>query len=761
MSYSRRQLYALGETFGDSATRMEAGGRIVYGGGGGGGDAPEPTTQITESGPTVTNTSGTSSTKLPGYINANTQDIVAKARAIGDTPYKAYTGQRVAEFTPDMLTAMERMRNQGVAGQTTEASGLASLAGQRASDYGMFNQGVQQFMNPYMQNVVDVERRKAQENADRQSAMLSGQAAKMGAFGGSGSALQQRALTRDTAQQLADIQTLGLDRAYQSAVGQYNTGISNTLAASGQLAGLGRDQFGQETDLIKNLGTSGDIQRQREQALLDVDYGNFAEKRDYAAKQLALQKALSSGLEYDTSTSSSSRSVSQPGKTVTQRVAAGGEIRSYADGGITSLLSDRQITEHKQMPISELARLALQAKEMERAQLRADQQNMDAQQAMMAQGPTTVYDDEMNEMRRIAAARQSGIAGLDGYEYSAAGGGIVAFFEGEEVPAPEESFGMPYGIAGGRGAVPFQDPRLTQTGIAQSVAALAANQQGVKPEQKRPAGGARSESSILDQIYGGQEDLVREASAKEMAAQQAYKDDLAKESKESGDFAAKARQKIEESMAGLEGADKSALESSVLDFGLRLLSAKGEKNMAKAIAGAGLDTLAGHKQALKDIAAKRDKYEDALRQVDEFEYGEKKGTRKEERAAILALGKADAALSNSLGDILGARGKDVLQLYRDRQSRAHAENMANKRTTSSGLGADRLELNALNSLRISAMAKLKAAQSGFDDEAIAQADADLKEVEAAIRAKTKMVAGSPAASGAPNLTGWGKATAVN
>jgi hypothetical protein len=309
---------------------------------------------------------------------------------------------------------------------------------------------------------------------------------------------------------------------------------------------------------------------------------------------------------------------------------------------------------------------------------------------------------------------------------------------------------QPSGIAGGRGAVPFNDPRLTQTGIAQSVAALASNQKasdGVKPERKEPAGGARSANGILDQIYGDQERMAREGSAKEMAALQANKDDLARESKESGDFASRARQKIEERMAGLEGEDKSALESSVLDFGLRLLSAKGEKNMAKALAGVGLNTLAGHKQALKDIAAKRDKYEDALRQVDEFEYGEKKGTRKEERAAILALGKADAALSNSLGDILGARGKDVLQLYRDGQSRAHAERMAKSRSTSSGLGADRLELNALNSLRISAMSKLSAAQKTFDEDAIAQASEDLAEVENAIRAKTKMVAGAGVGGG--------------
>ena len=41
MSYSRRELYAFGESLGESVTRKE-GGRIIYGGGGGGGGSPAP-----------------------------------------------------------------------------------------------------------------------------------------------------------------------------------------------------------------------------------------------------------------------------------------------------------------------------------------------------------------------------------------------------------------------------------------------------------------------------------------------------------------------------------------------------------------------------------------------------------------------------------------------------------------------------------------------------------------------------------------------
>jgi hypothetical protein len=359
MSYSRRQLYAMGETFGDSATRMEAGGRIVYGGGGGGAPAPQPSTRITESGPTTTNR--TTVNEIPQYLTNASQDLVARGQALTSRPYEAYTGARVAEFTPDMQAAFQRMRDQKVAPQTGEATGLASLAGKRAMDYGMFGEGVQQYMNPYMQNVVDIERRKAQEASDQQAAALSGQAVRQGAFGGSGAALQQRALRRDTAQQLGDIQAQGLNRAYESAVNQYNQGISSGLAASQQLGGLGQQQFGQEMDITKGLGTSGDVQRQREQALLDVKYGDYLTAQKYPYEQLAFQQGLVSGVPY--STTARTREVSQPGKQVSQLVEAkeqpnpasqllgtglavygatgdkakGGEVKRYAVGGIASL----------------------------------------------------------------------------------------------------------------------------------------------------------------------------------------------------------------------------------------------------------------------------------------------------------------------------------------------------------------------------------------------------------------------------------------
>jgi hypothetical protein len=319
-------------------------------------------------------------------------------------------------------------------------------------------------------------------------------------------------------------------------------------------------------------------------------------------------------------------------------------------------MSDQQLQQSKGLPsITQLAQMTLQAEEQQRAQMRA------AQQAQMAQQPQGTVADE--EMARIAAMEQ-GIGDVPADFFTAAGGGIVAFNEGDEVPAipsftPTDASDNRFA----RGPAPDMSGTRGRQGIAQLIT----------PPADTGGGPERSSTSFLDKMFGDQEKLLREANTKEADARRAYMEDMEKDKTESSEFAAKARQKIEQRMAGLEGEDRAALESSVLDFGLRLLSAKGEKNMAKALAGAGLDTLAGHKQAMKDIAAKRDKYDDALTKVDELERGERKGTAKERRAAMLSLGQIDADLSKSMANLAGERGTIAFQMWKEQKADARTQ----------------------------------------------------------------------------------------
>jgi hypothetical protein len=99
MSYSRRQLYAMGEPLGDSATYRKVDGGLVLGGGG---SAPANTTQVQTS-------------ELPVWARGYAKDVLAKGQALTDitkNPYQTYGGERNAGFSD--------LQNQAFAGAGME-----------------------------------------------------------------------------------------------------------------------------------------------------------------------------------------------------------------------------------------------------------------------------------------------------------------------------------------------------------------------------------------------------------------------------------------------------------------------------------------------------------------------------------------------------------------------------------------------------------------------------------------------------------------
>lgn len=275
MNYSRRQLYALGEPLGECVTRKE-GGRVIYGAGGG--QASQPA-----------NTSQTQVQELPEWAKPYAKDTLAKASALTDinqNPYKTYDANRIAGFSPLQQQAMTQAGNMAPAGQIGAATGIAGEAGQRAlgaqytpGQFGMvqaqapqiqqFQMGpaervragvfgtpqAEQYMSPYMQNVVDIQQREAQRQADIAGTQRGAQAARSGAFGGSRAAILDAEAARNLAIQKGDIQATGQQAAFQNAQQQFNADQARRMQASlaNQQAGL---QVGQQ-----NLGALLGVQQ--------------------------------------------------------------------------------------------------------------------------------------------------------------------------------------------------------------------------------------------------------------------------------------------------------------------------------------------------------------------------------------------------------------------------------------------------------------------------------------------------------------------
>ena len=358
MSYSRRQLYAFGEPLGDCVTRKE-GGRIVYGDGGGGQSSSGTTTQISE---------------LPEWAKGYAKDTLAKTGALTDinqNPYKPYEANRIAGFSPLQQQAQQRAANMQTSGATGFGTQLAGAAGLgalgarydptqfQADQFG--GDAAQQYMSPYMQNVVDIQQREAQRQADIQGTQRGAQAVKSGAFGGSRQAIMDAEAARNLSMQKGDIQAQGLQSAYQQAQNQFNAdqarrmqaqqlaeqskqygagygmqGLQTALQGAGQLGTLGGQEFAQGMDINKLQNAYGGQQQALQQQGLTQAYQDFQNQQNYPYKQLGFMSDMIRGLPLG---QQSTRQVYEAEPGMAQQLgslgaSAYGLSRFMADGGM-------------------------------------------------------------------------------------------------------------------------------------------------------------------------------------------------------------------------------------------------------------------------------------------------------------------------------------------------------------------------------------------------------------------------------------------
>ena len=268
MSYSRKQLEAFGEPFGESATRKEAG-RVIYGSGGGGGGS---STQVTD---------------LPDWAKPYAQETLEKTKQLSNAPYQSYDAPRFAGFSPMQEKAQQTAYNMGTSGQLGTGTGLATAAGlmglganyqpgsfanqfqapqqyqpsqfdmmsAQAPNLQQFQMGpaeraqtqsftqpgsAESFMSPYMQNVVDKQTREAERQSGIAARQQRAQSIQRGSFGGGRTAVTEAANARDLAQLKSDIYGTGQQAAFQNAQQQFNAEQQARLQAqlANQQAGL-------------------------------------------------------------------------------------------------------------------------------------------------------------------------------------------------------------------------------------------------------------------------------------------------------------------------------------------------------------------------------------------------------------------------------------------------------------------------------------------------------------------------------------------
>ena len=183
-------------------------------------------------------------------------DVNAQQVDLGQYNVNASQMQR-----PEDVTARELQRYQMDSANpvTTQALEAYQMAGPGSwTDEGVSSK----YMSPYMQGVIDISKREAERDYTKQMNALNAKAVSAGAFGGSRQALERSEAQRNYNEQLQDIQTRGLQQAYESGRSQYTGELSMSQQAALQ-------------NLQSKLSTQSQSSQQELQAMLanqNIDY---------------------------------------------------------------------------------------------------------------------------------------------------------------------------------------------------------------------------------------------------------------------------------------------------------------------------------------------------------------------------------------------------------------------------------------------------------------------------------------------------------
>lgn len=320
-------------------------------------------------------------TNLPEYIKPYVENVAQRAQAESYREYTPYAYDRTANFTPEQIAAQQAAANLQTPGQFQQGTELANQAGLAALTAGQYAPGqftsqnvaapdvnyyqmegpqtfgteqAQQYMSPYAQNVMDVQKREALLDAQKTQLMQNLGAARQGTYGGARQLLAGTERERALGQQMGDIQAKGQQAAYENAQQQFErdraaqmgigktnleamlnvqdlgtkTGLQALLAnqkadAERQAAAEQSRQFGttsmlqglnqanQSAQTLSNLGVNqqqADTQRIQlqntmaaeqqglEQKKMDQDYADFLRQRDYPMEQLSYFSNILHGL---------------------------------------------------------------------------------------------------------------------------------------------------------------------------------------------------------------------------------------------------------------------------------------------------------------------------------------------------------------------------------------------------------------------------------------------------------------------------------
>jgi len=244
------------------------------------GDKPTTTTGTTGMTPVV-----------PEMLKPNVQEIVDASKAIYEQRlgegYKPYTGQTIAGFTPEEVTAQEGLKSL-VGTQAPLQQEAIDMARGQAREF--TPETAQQYMSPYLRTALDAQKAQAQRQYESvKQPQFEAAAVAAGGMSGLGSRAAVQAAEMDSNQQrmLADIEAVGQQKAFEAAEQSFRDQTSRErTAAQDLMSGAGTIFKGgaAEQGLLTAIGEQ---KRDLGQSALDEAYLKYVTEQQFPEQQLA------------------------------------------------------------------------------------------------------------------------------------------------------------------------------------------------------------------------------------------------------------------------------------------------------------------------------------------------------------------------------------------------------------------------------------------------------------------------------------------
>lgn len=212
--------------------------------------------------PAVPATATGTESNLSNWAGPYVTDLFGKAQALSNAALET------PQFYQGELTADSSALQNKAYGQADTLTGQSFTNAGTAGSY----------MSPYMQNVVDIQKREAERQSGIQGTQQQAQAAQAGAFGGGRDAIMRAERERNLGNQMNDIQSQGLQAAFAAAQNQYNTEQNKNVTNINTLANL------------------GNTQQATTQAGLAAAKAQFDEQKADPYKQLQFQQSMLQGM---------------------------------------------------------------------------------------------------------------------------------------------------------------------------------------------------------------------------------------------------------------------------------------------------------------------------------------------------------------------------------------------------------------------------------------------------------------------------------